>query len=85
MEPEIGAIRCNSGCMIMCCGGRCGPTIAYGPSDPDNWFPDLDWLKDELESATPPKLVYIVNPGNPTGQLACRTLMFGKQAFSLAI
>ncbi|CAL5224308.1 g6975 [Coccomyxa viridis] len=45
----------------------CGQTIAYGPSDPDNWFPDLDWLEDELESATPPKLVYIVNPCNPTG------------------
>ncbi len=50
---------------------RCGQTIAYGPSDPDNWFPDLDWLEDELESATPPKLVYIVNPCNPTGVLCC--------------
>ena len=57
---------------MMCCDGRCGQTIAYGPSDPDNWFPDLDWLEDELESANPPKLVYIVNPCNPTGQLACK-------------
>ena len=59
----------------MCCDGRCGQTIAYGPSDPDNWFPDLDWLEDELESANPPKLVYIVNPCNPTGWLACKALL----------
>lgn len=45
----------------------CGQTIAFGVSHPDTWHPDLDWLEAELESREPPKLVYVVNPCNPTG------------------
>ena len=66
-DPETSKVECNNDCKMTCCDGRCGQTIAYGPSDPDNWYPDLDWLEDELESVNPPKLVYIVNPCNPTG------------------
>ncbi len=45
----------------------CGQTVAFGRSHPDTWRPDLDWLQDQLEGPNPPKLVYIVNPCNPTG------------------
>ena len=83
--PEVGKTDCNSVCKMMCCIGRCGQTIVYGPSDPDNWYPDLDWLEDELESANPPKLVYIVNPCNPTGWLACQALMCRRQVFLFAV
>lgn len=47
----------------------CGQSIAYGPSHPDTWHPDLDWLEHELKGPRPPKLVYVVSPGNPTGAL----------------
>lgn len=45
----------------------CGQTVAFGRSHPDTWRPDLDWLQDQLEGPNPPKLVYVVNPCNPTG------------------
>lgn len=46
-----------------------GNTISYGPSDPDTFYPDLDWLEKELKGPSKPKLVYLVNPCNPTGDL----------------
>ncbi len=44
-----------------------GASVVLGPSDPDTWHPDLDWLAAELQGPRPPKLVYVVSPGNPTG------------------
>lgn len=44
-----------------------GNTISYGPSDPDTFYPDLDWLEKGLKGPNKPKLVYLVNPCNPTG------------------
>ncbi len=44
-----------------------GSSVVVGPSDPETWHPDQDWLATELRGATPPKLVYVVSPGNPTG------------------
>ena len=44
-----------------------GNTISYGPSDPDTFHPDLDWLEEELKGPNKPQLVYLVNPCNPTG------------------
>ncbi len=44
-----------------------GSSVVVGPSDPETWHPDLDWLATELQGAAPPKLVYVVSPGNPTG------------------
>ena len=44
-----------------------GASVVLGPSDPDTWHPDLDWLAAELRGPRPPKLVYVVSPGNPTG------------------
>jgi hypothetical protein len=44
-----------------------GSSVVVGPSDPETWHPDLDWLAAELQGAAPPKLVYVVSPGNPTG------------------
>lgn len=52
-------------------------TVAFGPSDPDTFEPDLDWLEAELQGPNRPKLVYIVNPCNPTGgsnRPECRVL-----------
>ncbi|KAI9160496.1 hypothetical protein LWI28_008679 [Acer negundo] len=42
--------------------------IIVGPSDPKKLYPDADWLEKILsESKPPPKLVNVVNPGNPSG------------------
>ena len=46
-------------------GGK--STLRFGPCDPATFEPDLDWLQKELRSPRPPRLVYIVNPCNPTG------------------
>ena len=46
-----------------------GASVVLGPSDPETWHPDLDWLERELKGPRPPKLVYVVSPGNPTGAL----------------
>ena len=43
------------------------PRLAFGPCDPNTFHPDLDWLEKELTGPDPPKLVYLVNPSNPTG------------------
>ena len=43
------------------------PTMAFGPSHPDTFYPDLEWLQQELDGPHPPKLVYLVNPSNPSG------------------
>lgn len=50
----------------------CGQTVAFGPSHSDTWRPDLHWLQAQLEGPNPPKLVYVVNPGNPTGDPPAR-------------
>jgi hypothetical protein len=42
-------------------GGRC---------DERTWHPDLDWLEGELAGPSPPRMVVIVNPCNPTGVCA---------------
>lgn len=45
-----------------------GATVVMGPHHPETYHPDLDWLEQELQSPDPPRLVYVVNPGNPTGE-----------------
>jgi katanin p60 ATPase-containing subunit A1 len=40
--------------------------IVLGPSD-SALHPDADWLDELLKSGDPPKVVSIVNPGNPSG------------------
>lgn len=42
-------------------------TMVFGPCDPDSFHPDLDWLQQQLDSPEPPRLVYLVNPANPSG------------------
>lgn len=44
-----------------------GQSVLMGPSDPKTFKPDLDWLEQQLKGPKPPKLVYLVNPCNPTG------------------
>ena len=58
-NPCLGAVQMTGG----------GASVVLGPSDPDTWHPDLDWLERELNGPRPPKLVYVVSPGNPTGTL----------------
>uniref|UniRef100_A0A7N1A771 Aminotransferase class I/classII large domain-containing protein n=2 Tax=Kalanchoe fedtschenkoi TaxID=63787 RepID=A0A7N1A771_KALFE len=42
--------------------------ILVGPSDPKTLQPDADWLEMVLSNTKPvPKLVSVVNPGNPSG------------------
>lgn len=47
--------------------GEKNENVVFGPSDPKNFNPDLDWLEEQLQQPDRPKLVYIVNPCNPTG------------------
>ncbi|EPS58633.1 hypothetical protein M569_16180, partial [Genlisea aurea] len=42
--------------------------IVVGPGDKDTLYPDADWLETALRDKEPtPKIVSIVNPGNPSG------------------
>jgi katanin p60 ATPase-containing subunit A1 len=42
--------------------------ILVGPASPDTLHPDADWLEKTLKETKPtPKLVTVVNPGNPSG------------------
>ncbi|KAJ4718224.1 Aspartate aminotransferase [Melia azedarach] len=42
--------------------------ILVGPGNPKTLYPDADWLeKTLLETKPTPKLVTVVNPGNPSG------------------
>ncbi|KAK4765706.1 hypothetical protein SAY86_026796 [Trapa natans] len=42
--------------------------ILVGPGDPETLHPDADWLEKTLSETKPtPKLVTVVNPGNPSG------------------
>ncbi|KAL8522356.1 hypothetical protein ACS0TY_012481 [Phlomoides rotata] len=42
--------------------------ILVGPGDPNTLHPDADWLEKTLKETQPtPKLVTVVNPGNPSG------------------
>lgn len=42
--------------------------ILVGPGDPKTLYPDAEWLERTLRETEPtPKLVTVVNPGNPSG------------------
>lgn len=42
--------------------------ILVGPGDPETLYPDADWLEQTLKKTNPPpKVVTVVNPGNPSG------------------
>ena len=41
--------------------------VRLGPCDPASWRPNLEWLAEELTGASPPRMVVLVNPCNPTG------------------
>ena len=45
-----------------------GQSVLLGPSNPETLHPDLDWLEQQLQAPQRPKLVYLVNPCNPTGK-----------------
>ena len=55
-----------AGSAQMTGGGR---GVALGPCHQDSMHPDLDWLEAELSGPQPPKLVVLINPCNPTGEL----------------
>ena len=41
--------------------------VLFGRCHPDSLHPDLDWLEEQLKQPSPPKMVVLVNPNNPTG------------------
>ncbi|KAH9604841.1 hypothetical protein KSS87_022660 [Heliosperma pusillum] len=42
--------------------------ILVGPGNPETLYPDADWLEETLKTTNPPpKVVSVVNPGNPSG------------------
>ena len=41
--------------------------VVFGRCHPDSLHPDLDWLAEQLRQPSPPKMVVLVNPNNPTG------------------
>ncbi|CAO2815334.1 unnamed protein product [Amaranthus hypochondriacus] len=41
--------------------------ILVGPGDPETLYPNADWLEKTLKTNPPPKVVTVVNPGNPSG------------------
>ncbi|KAL5574637.1 hypothetical protein UlMin_016336 [Ulmus minor] len=50
--------------------------ILVGPGDPETLHPDADWLERILSETKPaPKLVSVVNPGNPSGTYIPDTLL----------
>ncbi|KAM6544030.1 hypothetical protein CsatB_008477 [Cannabis sativa] len=50
--------------------------ILIGPSDPITLDPDTDWLERTLSETKPtPKLVSLVNPGNPSGKCISEPLL----------
>ncbi|PNW88952.1 hypothetical protein CHLRE_01g051800v5 [Chlamydomonas reinhardtii] len=55
--------------------------LVIGECDPDTMRPSLAWLERELAGPSPPKMVVLVNPCNPTGVLLSRAEL---DAFSAA-
>jgi len=51
---------------MMGAGGK-NENVVFGPCHPNTFHPDLDWLEEQLQRPDRPKVVYIVNPCNPTG------------------
>ncbi|XP_061338541.1 aromatic aminotransferase ISS1 isoform X2 [Gastrolobium bilobum] len=50
--------------------------ILVGPGNPETLYPDVDWLERILSDTKPaPKLVTVVNPGNPTGTYIPESLL----------
>jgi aspartate/methionine/tyrosine aminotransferase len=42
--------------------------VVFGRCDPTTWHPDLEWLEGTLSGRSPPRMVVLINPCNPTGQ-----------------
>ncbi|WOL09197.1 hypothetical protein Cni_G17950 [Canna indica] len=49
--------------------------ILVGPTDPNTLQPDAEWLEKTLSNNPVPKLVTVVNPGNPSGAYIPETLL----------
>ncbi|KAI3982738.1 hypothetical protein MKX01_010221 [Papaver californicum] len=49
--------------------------ILVGPGDPKTLQPDADWLEKILSTEPVPKLVNVVNPGNPSGTYISEPLL----------
>ncbi|CAK8574702.1 unnamed protein product [Lathyrus sativus] len=50
--------------------------ILVGPGNPETLHPDVDWLEKVLSERKPvPKLVSVVNPGNPSGTYIPESLL----------
>eukprot|EP00898_Chlorokybus_atmophyticus_P003042 jgi/Chlat1/3739/Chrsp259S03885 len=50
-------------------------SIVIGPSDLQTNIADMRWLREQFASDRKPKMVVLVNPGNPTGALLPRHVL----------
>ena len=51
--------------------------VVFGRCDPATWHPDLDWLEGAMAGPSPPRMVVLINPCNPTGACCRNVLKFG--------
>ena len=46
-------------------------SVVFGPCHSNTLHPDLDWLEQEMLGPSPPKMVVLISPCNPTGESLC--------------
>ena len=46
-------------------------SVVFGPCHSHTLHPDLDWLEQEMKGPSPPKMVVLISPCNPTGESLC--------------
>lgn len=62
LSPPCFPVGCRA---LQMCGGA--DQVVLGPCHPTTLHPDLDWLEEQLRGPSPPRMVVLVNPCNPTG------------------
>ena len=63
----------STGCQQMTGGAA---NVVFGRCHPDSLHPDLAWLEEQLQQPSPPRMVVLVNPNNPTGAFAGRVVKY---------
>lgn len=66
--PTWACISMVCTCHVQMTGGT--DAVVFGRCNPSTWHPDLDWLEVALQGQSPPRMVVLINPCNPTGENA---------------